>query len=1034
MARRNPLAVFASASESFAAVAPHRSRFLSLAGLVAAWVFTALRAPGASASAPTEPSTDYSRRSWHTSDGLPGEEIVALEQDASGFLWVATTAGLARFDGSHFEPYAVDAKPRAYTRVLAVTRGLGLVAALPRGGLVHLVGDTFRPVPLPSLGREAAQTLFVDPAGALWISGESGALLRRDDKGVASFDTEKTLSRGGPRTLASDVQGRVWFAANGFVARYEDGAWVKWSDHFGGAELHLGSSVRHGPWLVTRDHVLQLEANGEIEVARVPTLVSAHYVHAMVEDRDGDLWIGTRSQGLFVVSHGQVRHVATSQEEITALFCDPDGNIWVGTNGGGLDRFRRKAYRLYDTSTGLLQNLSYSVYADDHGDVWLANRDGGVARVRDGVVQTVVVPSSLPALSAISLFRAPDGGVGVTGGTGIFQLPANPGGELQKIDAIPTVPIVRATFSARNGDVWFAIDPDRVGRLHGGHFDTFGPGEGMNGRQVRGLAEDSQGRVWVGTTDGKLFRQEGARFTRVSLDGLSTGAINAIYIEPDDTVWLGTVGAGIVGFVDGHPHSCSLAQGLPDENVAVIVPDNLGHFWCGSKRGVFRVGRQELLDCLAGRAARLNPLVVGQEDGLRDLSCTGGFQPAACRNRDGTLWFATRRGVLVVDPAKPTSPPTPPPIAIESVRMNDLRASLARPLVVGPDVHKLQLRFGVLSLSAPERVVTRYRLDGFDSDWIDGGTSRIATYPRLPPGQYTFTVLAHNIDNAEDETRDTLAITVVPPWWETWWFRLLAFSAAALAIAGIVRYWSHRRWMRQLERLERETAVERERTRIAQNIHDDVGASLTRISLLAQHAQHEVAGGSKFFDEIYGTATEITRSLDEIVWAVNPKFDDVESLANYLGNFAQRFLDLARLRCRLDMPDRLPPIPLPSDTRHTIFLCFKEALNNVVRHARATAVQIGLELRDRRLVISIQDDGRGLAAAAADPVANRNRASSGNGLENMRQRMAGVGGDCEIASQPGQGTRVVLRVPLLEFDADNGPARSRTASPSGSEA
>ncbi len=979
----------------------------------AALLLTAVTAAGAGPSAPTDAgAADYSRRSWHTDDGLPGEEIVGLGQDANGFLWVATTAGLTRFDGTHFEPYSVDPDPHTYTRLIATARGLGLVAAVPRDGLVRLEGDTFQPVRPSPLPNDVVQALFVDPAGGLWLSGEGGALVRWDDKGVTTFDTEKALPRTGVRSLASDARGRVWFASNAFVARYENGRWTELSDRFAGPELRIGSSAHGAPWLITRERILRLEETGPVEVARIPPLISAHYVRALVEDRDGDLWIGTRSQGLYVVSHGVVRPIGTSQEEITALYCDADGNIWVGTNGGGLDRIRRKTYRLYDTSTGLLQNLSYSVLADERGDIWLANRDGGVARVRDSRVETIVVPSSLPAMSAISLFRAPGGGVGVTAGSGIFLLPNERGGAVKKIDAIPTMPIVRATFSAPNGDVWFSVDPDRIGRLRGDRFETFGPAEGMDGKQVRGIAEDSTGRVWVGTTDGKLFRQQGARFVSVPLEGLDTGAINSIYIEPNDTVWLGTVSAGIVGFVDGLARSCSTAQGLPDENIAVIIPDNIGHLWCGSKRGIFRVGGQEVADCLAGRAARLSPLVVGQEDGLRDLSCSGGFQPAACRRPDGTLWFATRRGVLAIDPVKPSAPRSPPPVGIEEVRADDARVPLTRPLIVAPAVHKLLLRFGVLSLSAPDRVVARYRLEGFDTDWTVAGPAHTAIYPRLPPGDYLFAVTARNADTSDRETRDTLAITVVPPWWQTWWFRVVAFSAAAAAVGGIARFWSHRRFRRRLEKLERETAVERERTRIAQNIHDDVGASLTRISLLAQHAQHEVAGGSTYFDQIYGTAADITRSLDEIVWAVNPKYDNIESLANYLANFAQRFLDVARLRCRLEMPDRLPAIPLASDARHNVFLCCKEALNNVVKHARATAVQITLTLRDQQLVISIQDDGRGLEAAAADRAANLDRASSGNGLENMRRRMASVGGICTASSAPGQGTLVGLAIPL----------------------
>lgn len=945
---------------------------------------------------------------------------MALEQDSKGFLWVATTAGLVRFDGSHFEPVAVGSDSRTYTRVLANSDRMGLVAALPQAGLVRLVGDSFRPLDGSPEGGDPVQSLLVDRTGALWVSGENGSLYRLEGDRVTDF-TADTRSHAGPRSLAVDGRGRVWYAANGYVARFDGSRWIPWADRFGGAELHLGSSGRGGPWLVTRDQVLRLEDEGEVAIARVPPLVSAHYVRSIVEDHDGDLWIGTRSHGLFVVAHGQARHVPTSQEEVTALCCDTSNNVWVGTNGGGLDRIRRKSYRLYDASDGLLQNLSYSVYPDSEGDVWLANRDGGVARIHEGRVEPIVVPTTLPALSAISLFGAPGGEIGVTSGSGVFVLPRTRGGPLNKLDDVPALPIVRVTFTARNGDVWFSVDPDRIARLRGHRFDMFGPAEGMTGRQVRGIAEDAAGDVWIGTTDGVLFRQRGTRFMPVPLGGLETGAINTIYIEADDTVWLGTVSAGIVGFRNGAARSCSEAQGLPDENIAAIMPDAEGHLWCGSKHGVFRIGHQELVDCMRGAIDRLNPLVVGQDEGLGDLSCSGGFQPVAGRSRDGKLWFATRRGVLAIDPSKPSLPPVPPPVAIEEVRMNDVRVRLARPLVVRPDVHKLQLRIGALSLTSPERVLVRYRLEGFDMTWIDADAARVATYPRLPAGGYRFSVTARNVDTATGETHDALSIQVIPPWWETWWFRAAGILAVAGGFAGLVRYWSHRRLFRRLERLERESAVERERTRIAQNIHDDLGASLTRISLLAQHAQHEVAGGSKFFDEIYDTAADSTRSLDEIVWAVNPRYDTIESLANYLANFAQRFLDVARIRCRLEMPDRLPAVPMTSDARHNVFLCCKEALNNVVKHAHATAVEIAVVVHEQQLTISIQDDGRGSDSSRPGPGAGDARGASRNGIENMRRRMAGVGGTCTISAVPGQGTRVVLTIPVLTPAPDRTP-------------
>jgi len=250
---------------------------------------------------------------------------------------------------------------------------------------------------------------------------------------------------------------------------------------------------------------------------------------------------------------------------------------------------------------------------------------------------------------------------------------------------------------------------------------------------------------------------------------------------------------------------------------------------------------------------------------------------------------------------------------------------------------------------------------------------------------------------------------VIPQWWQTPGFSLVVLGGLVFAVGFIVRSWSHRRLRTRLERLERESAVERERTRISRNIHDDLGASLTRISLLTQCAQSEgEAAATTRINDIYQTAGEIIRSMDEIVWAVDPRHDNLESLAGYLGNFAQSFLRVAGIRCRLSMPDHLPPLNLSSQMRHHLFLCFKEALNNVVKHAGADAVTVTVGLTGQTLTIQVSDNGTG-----PQPVLRENnRISTGHGLANMQQRMAELGGRCSLSRETGRETIVTFEVEL----------------------
>jgi signal transduction histidine kinase len=362
----------------------------------------------------------------------------------------------------------------------------------------------------------------------------------------------------------------------------------------------------------------------------------------------------------------------------------------------------------------------------------------------------------------------------------------------------------------------------------------------------------------------------------------------------------------------------------------------------------------------------------------------------------------------------------PPPVLIEELLVDGQPVTglpgLSVPLKIAPGRQRFEFRYTGLSFTVPEKVRFRYRLDGLEKEWTDGGTERLAVYRYVLPGDYTFRVTACNNDGIWNETGAALAFTVLPHFWQTWSFRVLTTLGAAMAVAGSVWYVARRRLYRKVERLERQQAVERERARIAKDIHDDLGASLTRITLLSQSARaelHEPAEAAADLDRIYTTARELTRAMDEIVWAVNPQHDTLDSLATYLGRFAQDFLAAAHVRCRLDVPMRLPAWPLTAETRHNLFLAFKEALHNAVKHAAPAEVRISLAIEPQAFALQVEDQGCGFSVTAEStgPSAAA-RIVTGNGLLNMRQRLAEIGGRFEIQSVPGQGTKITFRVPV----------------------
>jgi len=281
-------------------------------------------------------------------------------------------------------------------------------------------------------------------------------------------------------------------------------------------------------------------------------------------------------------------------------------------------------------------------------------------------------------------------------------------------------------------------------------------------------------------------------------------------------------------------------------------------------------------------------------------------------------------------------------------------------------------------------------------------------------------VIACNNDGLWNETGASMAFAVLPYFWQTWWFRAVASLAAAISVGGGVLMATRRRMRLKMHRLEREQAVERERARIAKDIHDDLGASLTRITMLSQSARGELNASPEaavHLDQIYSTARELTRAMDEIVWAVNPEHDSLDSLAIYLGKFAQDYLRAAGVRCRLNMPEELPAWPISADVRHNLFLAFKEALHNVVRHSGATEARVTLTLEAKGFVLSVHDNGRGFSPELPPPEkdAGPDRIEGGHGLLNMKLRLQEMNGHCEIRSTPQAGTVIKFEVPVRVF-------------------
>ncbi len=448
--------------------------------------------------------------------------------------------------------------------------------------------------------------------------------------------------------------------------------------------------------------------------------------------------------------------------------------------------------------------------------------------------------------------------------------------------------------------------------------------------------------------------------------------------------------------------------------------DGQGNLWAGTYAGILRLSKTNLNAVADGRASQLICRVYGRSSGLLALECTSGFQPSCWTASDGSLWFSTAAGLAHIDPSDKvvTASQSAPPVVIEETLVDGVRREMplrgdvspskaVSELEIEPGQHFVQFRYTGLSLAAPDEVSFRIQLEGAESKPRDLGYQRTVGYGPLAPGHYRLRVQACNSGGLWNEQGASLAFSVLPFFWQTLWFKSGLLAVFVLLTGLIFTFALTRKHRLEMQKLRVQHELDRERARIAQDLHDDLGTTLTQINLLSSLADRETARDEikSLNQQVRLRARDMVVALDEIVWAVNPRNDSVTELVNYLANFADEFFRASQISCRLEIPVELPTHPLSSETRHHLFLVFKESINNVARHSNASHVWVNVTSGPDNLSINIKDDGRGF-----DPLEGNFK--PGNGLLNIRSRMEEIGGRAEVQSKPGQGTTVIIVMPF----------------------
>jgi signal transduction histidine kinase/ligand-binding sensor domain-containing protein len=954
-------------------------------------------------------------RVWHSQDGMPGNEVTGISQDGSGYLWISYLNGLAKFDGLNFHAVPLPLPPEYgfNIRVLLRTSGDKFWLALDGGTVICISpGKTNVLTSENGIPEGRPVSMVQSRNGAIWISFSNGSLCSIEGEHVRRIDTRSGLAK-----LATDNLGQVWFAQAGRV-----GVWREKQNRFENLlslpaqHIRLARARNGGIWICADSKLFSYSQSGAlVEKLVVPMDNSLAAPEILFEDRSGAVWVGTFGSGLFRCSGTNAEPVETSQRTILSLFEDREGSLWAGTAGGGLNRVRPRVLDLHDTESGLPFDSARSICVDSQNRVWAAGRNGALARLDNGKWHLFDSDDGWPGKVATCLTTDSKGAVWIgTYRRGILYRWEN--GSFTKLDRDDGLAgnIVRLLFCDRSGALWIGLaSPNCLQRLADGKLQRF---DTPRGEAIDAAAQDTNGNLWFATVNGTLLRVEGDRLVDETHLALSpTRSITCLQTTSDGSLWIGYLGAG-VGRLNGKKFGhITPENGLPDGHIWDIMPDNRGWFWFSTDQGILRVSAAAMNSVANGKTAHLDAIYHGSDE-LLSLQGFSPYFPGAAHGPDGNILFPLLTGMAVVHPDRFSPDSKPPQVIIESAEIDDKPFLLPKNdsvLEIAPGPRKVGFQFTAPSFVAPASLRFRDKLEGLDKDWVDLGTQRRVTYTRLPPGRYSFHVTACNYEGKWNEVGDEISFEIRPFFWQTLTFKILFAALIPVGLFGLARYVSARRYRRELLRLQQEAALNRERARIAKDIHDDLGASLTQISLLSELASRNLRPKDSMthpIGKLAETARQAFASLDEIVWAVNPRNDTLANLLDYLAQFALDFLSATHIRCRLDFPTRPPEQSVPSQTRHTLYLVTREALNNVVKHARASEIHLHADVTDNTLRLTIEDDGIGFEFPANKPEAD--------GLANMRQRLNDIGGKFELASNPGSGTKIFIEIPLRKMTAN----------------
>lgn len=926
-------------------------------------------------------SQTYPFRTYSIQDGLSESVVNDLIQDEEGYIWIATGYGLNRFDGINFENFFEESGLN-HSKVLSLyqARDGKIWIGTALGVNVMEADSIYAPEALIGLKNSEVISIFEDKEGHMWFGTDGdGAWHYINDSELTLYSTSQGLLSNQIRAIAESENGDLWFATRGGLTQLSNGNLRTYTTNDGLPENRtrdMKIDKKGNIWIATRNGLSMFDGvvfqsfgqNNELLDSKIQTLSIAE---------DGSIWLGTEG-GASQFKDGKFKNFSTSEglsnNIIYSTLIDREGDVWFGTFGGGVSLFLGDYFENFNIDSGLSNDLVTSIIEDEKNSLWIATYGGGIMEKTDKGFSYFTMEDGLPDNRVYHLTKDSKNRIwiGMREGLSFMQ------NKMISTFSEEEFPFrkIRHIMEAKNGDYWISTEDEGIIRFDENVYEVFDQEKGLASNSTRRSVQDNDGNIWVATYGGvSRISKSGVKNFSIQ-EGIPNNGVMSIMVDNKGTIWISTFG-GIAWFDGVRFVDITDLDGLPGRVAYFIAQGKNGSFWVGTNAGIARLD-VDLFYSESKSEKEKAIQVLTREQGLVSDEMNLG---AVYEDKNGHFWFGSVEGVSHFDPSAYNGNRVPPRIHISSFIASGNQYK-TNGVELSHNKNFIEIDFVALNFTAPNQVVYEYKMSGIDPEW-QLTTSRSAKYPSLPPGEYTFRVHAKNSSGIWSKEIATVQFKITPPFWMSWWFLMLI---SVIIIGIIYLFYRNYQFMQMVD-------IERIRVRIASDLHDDVGASLTEIALQSDFLQAGEIDSEfkKSLNQIGKQCRHVVTSLDDIVWSIDARNDTLGDLTDRMQDYIINVLIPKNFNVSYDFDELKMENKLPVKVKENLYLIFKEAVNNIAKYSNGDTVKVSMHSKNGEYEFKVFDNGN----------SGKGTKKTGQGLRNMEMRAQRIGGMFEFEDKNG---------------------------------